>query len=132
MKTDPLSPQDLAEMTEHLAGRPCQRAGLLSAKDVCDIISVSKKSGVLSLRLGELSIEFNQTHKAKATSQKRAAAGTLEQDAPEPGQGLSPYAQGEGQSGPSSMEELDLLMVEDPVAYERMLMDQEEPADEAN
>lgn len=122
--------RDAHEAAQVQVIRADHRPGHLTAKDVCDIITVSKKNSVLSLKLGDLSIEFNQTPKARASSQKqRAEAATYEEPIPS-----SPYAQTDGERAEraSLTDDPDLLMVEDPVAYEAFLMEQDEQEREAN
>lgn len=74
----------------------------LTAKDICDIIKSCQRNGVSSFKFRELVLEFGDKPK-----QERAATGSTRT---------------EEEDGPGDFEpDLDQMMVEDPVAYEKFL-----------
>ena len=73
----------------------------LSAKDICDIIKSCQRNGVSSFKFRELVLQFGDQPK-----RERAAVGTS-----------PPVEDSPGDFEP----DLDQMMVEDPVAYEKFL-----------
>lgn len=84
-------------MTKDLTG-PAEAS--LTAKDICDIIKSCKRNSVSSFKFRELVLMFGDNPK-----QERAAVASTP-----------------GEDGPEDFEpDLDQMMVEDPVAYEKFL-----------
>lgn len=82
----------------------------LSAKDICDIIKSCQRNGVSSFKFRELVLQFGDTPR-----QERAAVA------------VTPAS--EDDSGDYEPD-LDQMMVEDPVAYEKFLSEHMEKQEE--
>lgn len=105
---------------------------LYSVEDICKIIKVSRVTGVVELTLGELHVRFSE----KAMPQKRknfsSDKPTASETAPSPNPDHEKFlvSQQELETELDAKEELESLMVSNPLEYERRLANGELEEDE--
>jgi hypothetical protein len=105
---------------------------LYSVNEICKIIKVSRVTGVVELTLGELHVRFSEKampQKIKNfSSDKPTASETAPSDTPEFRKFL--VSQQELEAELEAKEELESLMVSNPLEYERRLANGELEEDE--
>lgn len=105
-------------------GRPTgsfkkEKMPLLNAQQVCDIISACHRLNVLKIEFGDLKVEFRSQVPMNESVASPAPRSEL-------------VADQNARVMERSLEELELLAVEDPVEYERVMMGKGVPLDEGS